>query len=129
MKVNIIEVPAPLFSEYTMFAKVDKENLTETKIVRVIPSHITKTRISTSIQIGQSRSGINFEVDSIKTYKSEEYNMFTYKVDTKYYFVKSKKQGIEVYKKYVEKVVEDALINYIGIDLDEVTVELETDRF
>jgi len=129
MKVNIIEVPTPQFSEFTMFEGINKEKLKETKTVRVIASHETKTRISTSMQIGQSRNGVNFAVEGFKTHESVEHSYFTSETSVKHYFVKSKKQGVEAYKEYVKKVVEDALKNYIGVELDEVTVELEVGNF
>lgn len=129
MKVIIKEVPTPMVSEFTMFAEVDKEKLMKEKVVRVRPSYVTKTRIETSMQIGQCRVGINFAVDGFNTVEKREHNMFSGNTNVKHYFVKSKKQGLEEYKEFVKALVEKALKVYLYIDLDEVTVELEVNRF
>jgi hypothetical protein len=129
MKVNIIEVPTPMVTEFTMFAKIDKDKLKETKTVRVTASKETKTRISTTLQIGQARNKINFAVEGVKTHEEQRHSYFSSDIEVSNYFVKSKKQDAEAYKEYVKAVVEDALVNYIGVDLDEVTVELELSDF
>lgn len=129
MKVIIKEVPTPMVSEFTMFAEVDKAKLMEEKVVRVRPSYVTKTRIETSMQIGQARVGINFAVEGFKTVEKSEHSYFTGNTTVKHYFVKSKKQGLEEYKEFVKELVKKALKEYMYIDLDEVTVELEADRF
>lgn len=129
MKINLVEVPTPMCSEFTMFAKIDKEKLKKEKTVRVIASHQTKTRICTTLQIGQARNKVNFAIEGFKTHESSEYSHFTGETNVSNYFVKSKKQGLESYKEYVKEVVENALKNYIGVDLDEVTIELESDKF
>jgi hypothetical protein len=129
MKVNLIEVPTPMFTEFRMMGEVNKELLKETKTVRVSPHHHTKTRIGTSMQIGDSRNGINFEVEGFKTFESREHSYFTGEVNIKHYFVKSKKQNIEAYKEYVKKVVAIALTEYLGVELDEITIELEVNKF
>jgi len=129
MKINLVEVPTPMFTEFKLFGGVNKELLKEKKVVRVSPSHQTKTRIGTNMQIGGSRNGINFKVDGFKTFESSEYSYFTGETNIKHYFVKSKKQDIESYKEYVKEVVKMALIDYIGVELDEVTIELEVDKF
>lgn len=129
MKVNIVEVASPMVREFTMFAGINKEKLKETKTVRVTVSHETKTRICTTMQIGQSRNKINFQAEGFKTHEDRSHSYFTGEVQVSHFFVKSKAQDLEAYKEYVKKVVEDALKNYIGVDLDEVTVELEAERF
>lgn len=129
MKINIIEVESPMVREFTMFAGIDKEKLKESKTVRVTVSHETKTRVSTTMQIGQSRNKINFAVEGFKTHEQREHSYFSGEIQVSNYFVKSKKQGLEAYKEYVKAVVEDALKNYIGVELDEVTVELESSDF
>lgn len=129
MKVIIKEVSTPPTSSFTMFAEVDKEKLMKEKVVRVRPSYVTKTRIETSMQIGQCRVGINFAVDGYKTVEKREHNMFSGTTDVLNYFVKSKKQGLEEYKEFVKALVEKALKEYLYIDLDEVVVELEVERF
>ena len=129
MKINLIEVPTPMFTEFRMMGELNKELLKEKKVIRVSPHYHTKTRIGTSMQVGDSRNGINFEVEGFKTHESREHSYFTGNTTIKHYFVKSKKQDIEAYKEYVKKAVAIALTEYLGIELDEVTIELEVGKF
>lgn len=129
MKITLIEVPTPQFTEFKMMGGINKGLLKEKKTVRVSPHYHTKTRIGTSMQVGDSRNGINFEVEGFKTFESREHSYFTGEVNIKHYFVKSKKQNIEMYKEYVKKVVVIALNEYLGVELDEVIIELEVDKF
>ena len=125
MKINLVEVPKPMFTEFSLMGSVDKELLKQTKVVRVSPSFYTKTRVYTNMQVGSSRNGINFEVEGFKTHEERSYSYFSGDIQVTHYFVKSKKQGFEAYKEYVKKVVEIALKDYLGVELDEVTIELE----
>jgi hypothetical protein len=129
MKINLIEVPKPMFTEYSLFASPDIELLKRTKVVRVSPSCHTKTRVYTNMQIGNSRNGINFQVEGFKTFEQREHSYFSGEIQVTNYFVKSKKQNIEAYKEYVKKVVEIAIREYLKVDLDEVTIELEVGNF
>jgi len=125
MKINLIEVPKPMCTEFTLFASIDRELLKAKKVVRVSPSFRTKTRVYTNLQIGNSRNGINFAVEGFKTHEEVSHSYFSSDVEVTNYFVKSKTQNFEAYKEYVKKVVEIALRDYIGVELDEVTIELE----
>jgi hypothetical protein len=129
MKINLIEVPTPMFTEFKMMGGLNKELLKEKKTVRVSPTYHTKTRISTSIQIGDSRNTINFEIEGFKTFESREHSYFTGNTDIKHYFVKSKKQNLEAYKEYVKQVVALVVKDYLNLDLDEITIELEASKF
>ena len=129
MKINLIEVPKPMFTEYSLIASTDIELLKRTKVVRVSPSCHTKTRVYTNMQIGNSRNGINFQVEGFKTFEQREISYFSGEIQVTNYFVKSKKQNIEAYKEYVKKVVEIAIREYLKVDLDEVTIELEVGNF
>jgi hypothetical protein len=128
MKVNIVEVPTPMISEFTLMASPDVNLLKENKKLRIVASHHTKTRISTTMQLGQARVGVNFKVEGVKTFEESEHSYFTGNVNVMNYFVKSKKQNKESYKEYVTEVVKDVVENYFNISLDEVTIELEVDR-
>jgi hypothetical protein len=129
MDIKIIEVPTPMFSEFTMYANIDIDKLKKEKTVRVRPHNETKTRISTSLQIGQSRNKINFAIEGFKTFEKTSFSYLSGNSETSHFFVKSKKQDLEAYKEYVKKVVEKALTEYIGVELDEVTIELESQKF
>jgi len=129
MKINIIEIATPMSSEFTMFADLDVEKLRETKTIRVVAHHETKTRISTTLQIGQGRVGANFKMEGFKTFEETKHSYVTYNASVVNYFLKSKKQGLEQYKEYVKAVVESVVKNNIKLELDEVTVELEADKF
>lgn len=129
MKINLVEVPAPMFTEYSLCASPNKELLKETKRVRVSPRCHTKTRVYTNMQIGNSRNGINFVVEGFKTFEQREHSFISGDLQVTNYFLKSKKQDIEAYKEYVKKVVEIAIKEYLKVELDEVTIELEVANF
>jgi len=126
MNINLIVVQKPAFVEYNLLGSINIEQLKKNKTVRISPSFHTKTRVSTVMQIGNNRNGINFPIDNFKTFESKEHSYFTSEVQTLNYFVKSKTQNFEAYKEYVKRVVEKALVEYINVELDEVTIELET---
>lgn len=125
MKIEIVEVEEPICRSYGMFYDISKDEIQKTGVVRVVPEYITKTRIHTSLLVGQAMKGINLEVDGIKTHRSVETGWYPcHYEDVRHYFVKSKKQDFETYKKYVQEVVRIAM-NLIGVELDELKVELE----
>jgi len=128
MKINIIEVPTPMFSEFTLGATPKASELSEKKVIRIVASHETKTRINTSMKLGASNSGVNFDVEGFKTHYSREHSWISGEYQEKYYFVKSKKQGLEQYKEYVKEVVKDVIANYMKLELDEITIELQADK-
>ena len=45
------------------------------------------------------------------------------------YFVKSKKQDVEAYKEYVKAVATQVVNQYFNIELDELILEIEIDKF
>ena len=128
MKINLIEVPTPQVTSFILGADLDKKKLIETKTLRVQPHCVTKTRVATSMQVGDTRAGLNLEIEGYKQHSITEMNYFTGNRVTKFYYVKSKKQNLEDYKEYVKKLVIQAL-KYIHIELDEITIELETAKF
>jgi hypothetical protein len=89
---------------------------------------MTKTRVSTSMQIGEACYKINFPIEGFKTFEKTEYNYFSGLEVTSYYFVLSKQQNLERYKEYVIEVVRQA-IKTIGVELDELTIKLEEPKF
>lgn len=129
MKINIVLKERPMFTEHTLFAKPDINKLKETKTLTVNGSMITKTRVNTTMQIGSDNHGINFKVDGYKTDKVTEFSYFTGEYSYPEYFKKSKNQGIDSYKEYVKEVVKIALIDYLKVELDEVTVNLILPNF
>jgi len=129
MKINLVEVPVPMVTEYNLISSPDKELLKEKKVIRISPNNHTKTRVSTQMQIGMSRNGINFAVEGFKTHEESQHSYFSGENQVSNYFVKSKKQDIEAYKEYVKKLVEIVLKDYLGVELDEVTIELEVGNF
>ena len=128
MKINLIEVPTPQVTSFTLMADLDKKKLIETKTVRIQPHCVTKTRVATSMQIGETRAGLNLEIDGYKQHSEASMNYFSGNKVTKFYYVKSKKQNLEDYKEYVKKLVVKAL-KHIHIELDEITIELESGKF
>ena len=110
-------------------ADVNKEQLLESKEVTVRGNFISKTRISTSLQVGDSNHSINFKLDKFKTDEVEEYSYLTGERTYPNYFKKSKKQGVDSYIEYVKGVVTLALTEYLNLDLDKVKVKLMLPEF
>tara|TARA_B100000927_G_scaffold288753_1_gene283939 strand:- start:711 stop:1142 length:432 start_codon:yes stop_codon:yes gene_type:complete len=124
MEIEIIAVGSPKSRIYGMFTEIDPFKIIKDGKVRVVPKLVTKTRISTSLYVGNAMKGINMEVDGIKTYRDVRSNYFTSETEELHYFVKSKKQDYETYKKYVREVVKEAM-SLLGIEMDKLIVELE----
>ncbi len=129
MKINLIEVPTPMFSEMEMFAQPNVELLKEKKTIRVSIRQKTKTRISTSMTLGKACVRINFPIEGFKTYQESSNNFGTYENESSDYFIKSSKQDLSVYKEYLKKVVEHVVNDIFKIELDEITIELEAKNF
>jgi len=129
MNIIIKEVATPNTSSYTLFAEPDFKLLKETKTIRVSSYFVTKTRVSTAIQFGQFRNTVNFAIDGFKTHEQIKTNFFEGKTEKLNYFVVSKKQNFEAYKEYVTKLVEKVVTDYFHLQLDEITVELESGKF
>jgi hypothetical protein len=128
MKVNIIEVPTPSSKSFMLFAEPDLGLLRETKTVRCSIHKSTKTRVSTDMQFGDYSVKINSPLEGYKQHEERYWNYFHGTHTTSYYFVKSKKQDFEVYKKYLETLVRIAIMK-LGVELDELTIELESRNF
>ena len=129
MKVNLVEVPTPMFSSFTMFADPDLKLLKETKKLRVSFHHNTKTRISTSISFGNYRVKVNNLMQGYKQHEETNHSYFSGNYETSYYFVKSKAQNYEVYKEFLTKLIPHILTDYFKLELDEITIELEQREF
>jgi hypothetical protein len=129
MEVNLVEVPRPMFSSFTMFAEPDLTLLKETKKISVSFHHNTKTRISTSISFGNYRVKVNNLMQGYKQHEERNSNYFSGGVETSYYFVKSKAQNYEVYKEFLTKLIPHILTDYFRLELDEITIELEQREF
>jgi hypothetical protein len=129
MKVNLVEVPTPMFSSFTMFAEPDLKLLKETKKISVSFHHNTKTRISTSISFGNYRVKVNNLMQGYKQHEERNSNYFSGGVETSYYFVKSKAQNYEVYKEFLTKLIPYILTDFFRLELDEITIELEQREF
>ena len=129
MIINLVEVPTPMFREFQMFAEPNKELLKEKKTVRISIRQKTKTRISTSMTLGNSCVRIDFPIDGFKTHEESVVSMLTYRKETSNYFVKSTKQNLSAYKEYVKKLVEHVVKDMLNVELDELTIELEAQSF
>jgi hypothetical protein len=129
MKVNLVEVPRPMMSSFTMFADPDLSLLKETKKLRVSFHHITKTRISTSLSFGNYRVKVNNLMQGYKQHEERNSNYFSGSIETSYYFVKSKAQNYEVYKEFLTKLIPYILTDFFRLELDEITIELEQREF
>ncbi len=128
MVVNIIEVQQYMNS-FTMFQKPDLGLLKETKKINVSFHHHTKTRISTSIQIGQFKAKVNFPIEGYKNHCEREMNYFSGTTEISHYFVKSKKQNFESYKQYLTKLIPMVITDYFKLEMDEINIILELRDF
>ena len=124
MEIKIIGNLAPIGRSYGIFNELDPKRIMEKGSIRVIPEFMTKTRIHTAIFDGQAMKGINFTVDGIKTHTEYGSNPLHNTWESLNYFVKSKKQDYEVYKKYVEEVTREAM-SIIGVELEKLEVLVE----
>jgi len=129
MKVNLIIVPRPTSHAHTLFAEINKDLLRETKTVTVRANTVSKTRVSTSMQIGDACNNINFAIDGFKSDRVEDWNYFSGRTSVHNYFKLSKKQGLTEYREYVKKAVVKALTEYLNMGMDEVTIELNEPTF
>lgn len=129
MKVNLVEVARPMVSSFTMFADPNLSLLKETKKLRVSFHHVTKTRISTSIQFGDYCVKVNNLIQGYKQHENTDWNYFSGNKVTSHYFVKSKAQNYVVYKEFLTKLISDVITNYFKLELDEITIELERSEF
>ena len=125
MKITFIDKPTPMVSGFTMFAKFPTALLLEKKEITIIASHETKTRVSTSLSLGEHSSLINWEIEGFKTHEKSEWNYFSGGYNTSHYFVLSKAQGKEKYKEYVSAILTKLCEK---LDIDELTVYLITDK-
>jgi hypothetical protein len=129
MEVTLKIVPRPSSSSFTMLADFDREALRESKTVRVRASLWTKTRVETSMQVGNSRYGINLAVEGFKTHAESDMNYFSGTRTTHNYFKLLKSQNFDRYKEYVIAVVTKAMKENIRMELDTLTIELEQPSF
>ena len=126
MVIELNVVPRPSSHSFAMLKDFDKELLKETKTVTVRGTTVSKTRISTSMQVGDTKVNINLPVEGFKTHEETNHSYFTGNYTTSYYFKLLKSQGFETYKEYVKKVVEVAINDYLHLNLDKVTINLIT---
>lgn len=126
MKTTINIVPAPTFSSFIMFEKINLSKLIESKEVIVSYTFVTKTRISVSMKIGEARNNINFKLPNYKQFVKSGHSYATGNAETSCYFIKSKKQDFEVFKEYVKELVTIAITEYLKVtEIDELTINLE----
>lgn len=130
MKINIKEVPAPMFTSFTIGGDdFNWNSLKEDNTVTVEVVKHTKTRIDTTFQKGQYRVGINLPMDGFKVHTEERHSWFSGNNVICHYFVKSKKQDFEVYKNYVKLLLHKIIREMKGINLEELNVNLICKEF
>lgn len=126
MVIDLRVIERPSSNTHVLCQDINKDSLKELKTVRVRSTTVTKTRVSTSVQVGTARVNVNLPIEGIKTHKEESYSYFTGNYVTHHYFKLLKSQDFEVYKEYVKKIVSIALKDYLCVELDELIIELET---
>ena len=125
MEIILVEKPAPMVSSFTLFADPKMSVLKETKTIIVSFHKETKTRISTSLQIGDAGNTINLKVDGFKLHEGSRWSYATGKKETPHYFVISKAQDFEAYKRYVKVLIEKIVTEIFKVELDTLTIELQ----
>jgi hypothetical protein len=123
MKVVFIDTPRPSSLSYSMCSDFPYDLLRETKTIVVHADFNTKTRVSTSVNIGNHRSSVNIPIEGFNTHLKRGYSFLNGQYEDKNFFVKSKQQGLEQYKLYVTEVLE----YFFGTYVDELKVSLVTD--
>ena len=122
--LKVIERPSS--NSHVLCQDIDKSSLELTKTIRVRSTTVSKTRVSTSMQVGTARVNINLPIEEYKTHEVTTHSYFTGNYSTHHYFKLLKSQGFEVYKEYVKKVVSIAIKEYLHLSLDILTIELES---
>lgn len=125
MEIILVEKPTLMVRSFTLFADPKMSVLKETKTIVVSFHKKTKTRISTSLQIGDAYNSINLKVDGFKFHEGSEYNYLSSSRENPYYFVISKAQDFEAYKRYVKVLIEKIVTEIFKVELDTLTIELE----
>ena len=90
----------------------------------VIVAHNTKTRLSTTLQIGDSRIGINLKIEGFNTHLQEDYNMMSAELERKYFFKLSKKQSRDKYIEYLKGLLEIVVNEILGIKIEQLNIDL-----
>ncbi len=129
MVVTLKVIPRPSSNSFTMLADFDYKALKETKTVRIRANTVSKTRVSTSMQVGSSRYNVNLAVEGFKTHEESDMNYFSGTRSTHNYFKLLKSQNFDRYKEYVIAVVTKAITENIRMELDTLTIELEEPNF
>ena len=125
MKINLRSTSdRPMVTSFTVFSKLNREQLLEDKGITIDSRWETKTRLSTTFQHRDYRVQVNLPIEGFKTVEKEEHSMLSGNTNVSNYFVVSKKQGMEEYKKYVEKVVEHVIVDIFKLQMDEINVTL-----
>jgi hypothetical protein len=125
MKISFINTPTPMVTSFTMFAEFPTALLKEKKALTITARHETKTRVSTSLSIGEHTSLINWSIEGIKTFEKSEWSYFSGSKKTSNYFVLSKAQGIDKYKEYLTAILTKLCEK---LEIDELQVYLITDK-
>lgn len=125
MEIILVEKPVPMVTGFTLFAEPKMSVLKETKTIVVSFHKKTKTRISTSLQIGDACNTINFKVDGFKLHEDSKYSYVSGKKEYHHYFVINKAQDFEAYKRYVKVLIEKIVTEIFKVELDTLTIELQ----
>lgn len=124
MEIEFKEVPRPMVTSFTVFEKLDINKLKKEKTIRITPKFVTKTRLSTSLQLGQFRAGLNWKIDGYKTDKVTKNNYMHSRTETSHYFKVLKSQPLEKYREYLKEMLKQFIDN-LNIEIDKLIVEIE----
>ena len=126
MKFNHNIVPAPTFTEHTMFAESRDfaKKVIEGGKLEVIVGNNTKTTLRISLYLNGFMYGIDENVCEELKYHSPkpEWNYFTGNLIQNHFLKVSKNQGIEAIQKHVEACI-NRFFPVFQSELEELTVE------
>lgn len=128
MKITINKVPAPMFTEFGLVEKFKEEKLLHSKKIIVDYDLKGKSRVSTSVQVGNWRRKANIVIGNYKFHKFEEISNLTGKYTEGGYFKITKKQNFEVYVEYLKELVTHIVQNVFNATMDEIEIELRVNN-
>jgi len=124
MKITINKIEKPLCSSFTMFEKLNIDQLKQDKEITIEVNNETKTRLSTTFKYKEFHYKINQYVDGYNLHKDENYSFFTYEKQVSYYFKLSKKQNMTTYECYLKDLLKQLFKETLKIKLDSLKVNL-----
>ena len=94
-----------MMNSFAPMADFDLNKIVEEKKVTIRVSNQTKTRLNTSLKVGEAMKAVNWEMEGFKTHEAQTHSMWTGNVSSAYYFKNSKLQSYYEYLEYIKAIV------------------------